>query len=251
MLLIKMNNNKDTKSFKVENSSVNDVYFQIDGEEYTIRKLEEEIITRENEVAKEKDSVREKEEELIFKKAVLREDSIKKIFEKFIARETENVRNAVYLNKGLLHLAVRSYYDDIQRYKDYCGSTWANEHKQTAYTIKWIARFKPIQIKENFDNEKSLNGKILDINLIFALKCGFSFLDGKIVDLIALEKKEMDKYNLSLKNDGKPPKLSFYDKLLYILRYRPFSGKQLISIFEAVELQYNIQELSDNNVITE
>jgi len=230
------NNSKHTNSFEVKGIDPHNIYFQIEGKQYSIPEFEDEIKTLEKNVKEEKDKVREDEELLIFKKVVLREDSIKKLFEKFIARKTENIKDAVYLNKGLLHLAVRSYYDDIHRYKDYCGSTWANQHKQAAYTIKWIVRFKPIQIKEDYDNEKKLNSEILDVNLIFALMCGFSFLDEKITNMIAYEKKEVDKKNSLQKNNGVEKKQSYYDKLLYILRYRPFTGKQLISIFEALEL---------------
>ena len=211
----------------------------IEGKQYSISELEDEILLLEDEVTKAKGEIKKKVDELILKKVILREDSINKQFERFIARKTENVKNAVYLNKGLLHLAVKSYYDDIHRYKDYSGSKWANNHKQTAYTIKWIVRFKPIQIREVFDNEKYLNNEILDINLIFAMRCGFSFLDRKIIDLISNEKKEIDKHNLTIpfEQKEKEEKQSFYDKLLYTLRYRPFSGKQLISIFEALELR--------------
>jgi hypothetical protein len=74
-------------------------------------------------------------------------------------------------------------------------------------------------------NEEYLNAVIMDINLIFALVCGFSFLNKESIDIIAKDKKNKDQ--------------SFYDKLLYTLRYRPFSGKQLISIFEALELNAN------------
>ena len=51
----------------------------------------------------------------------------------------------------------------------------------------------------------------------------------------ANEKKKVDEDNL--KNKEKERNQSFYDKLLYILRYRPFTGKQLISIFEALEIE--------------
>jgi len=231
-----MSNNSNQANSSVEKNNAVSEYLLIDGKRYLIPKLEQEIATLEKEVTETKANIRGKVDELILKKVILREDSLVKQFERFIARKP-NVKNAVYLNKGLLHFAVKSYYDDIHRYKDYSGSIWANNHKQTAYTIKWIVRFKPIQIKQEFDNDKSLNNEILDINLIFALRCGFSFLDRKIIDLISKEKKDVEESNL--KNEAKEKKPSFYDKLLYILRYRPFTGKQLVSIFEALELNVN------------
>jgi hypothetical protein len=227
-----------TNVFGGKNNAISECLL-INDKRYTISDLEKEIKGLEKEVKSERDMIRDKEKNLISKKNILRENSIKRQFNKFIAQKTGIVKKAIYLNKGLLHLAVGSYYDDIHRYKDYCGSEWANNHKQTAYTIKWITKIKPIQIKEEFDSEESLNDEILDINLIFALICGFSFLDRKIIDLIFTEKKEVDKYNLENSVNGKEKRISFYDKLLYNLRFRSFTGKQLVLIFEALELKVN------------
>ena len=214
-------------------------YLQIDGKLYPVLEIEDDIKSLEPDIKAAKDGIRCKVDELIRKKTYLREDSLKKQFNRFIALQSETVKKAVYLNNALLHLVVRSYYDDIHRFKDYSGSMWANRHKQAAYTIKWIVRFKPVQIRQEFDNEKYIDNEILDINLTFALMCGFSFLDRKVIDLISSEKKEVDTYNLSLSSEKKESEKreSFYDKLLYDLRYRPFSGKQMISIFEALELR--------------
>jgi len=231
-----MNHCNQTKPEK--DGSVLD-YLQIDGKLYLVSEIEDEIKSLEPDIKNLKDGIKDKVDELIRKKTYLREDSLKKQFNRFIALQTETVQKAVYLNNALLHLVVRSYYDDIHRFKDYSGSMWANRHKQAAYTIKWIVRFKPVQIRQEFDNEKYIDNEILDINLTFALMCGFSFLGRKVIDLISSEKKEVDTYNLSLSSEKKESEKreSFYDKLLYDLRYRPYSGKQMISIFEALELR--------------
>ena len=211
-------NNKVNSFPKKDNAISNSL--EIDGEQRPITEIEEEIITLEDEIFNVKSGIKEKEIKLNRLKTILREDLLIHLFDNFINQQNEIVQKAVYLNKGLLRFVVRSYFDDISRYKDYSGTKLANHHKQAAYTIKWIVRFKPIQIKQEFDNEKYLNNVIMDINLIFALICGFSFLKKESLELIAKEKKDQ----------------SFYDKLLYTLRYRPFTGKQLISIFEALEL---------------
>jgi uncharacterized small protein (DUF1192 family) len=232
------NNSNQADSSEKENNAISDSLL-INGKLYSVSELEQKIASLEEEITNVKEKIRDKADKLILLKVYLREDSIKQQFTKFIERRAGIVKKAVYLNKGLLRFVVKSYYDDIYRYKDYCGSKWANSHKQAAYTIKWIVKFKPVQIKENYDNENALNNEIVDINLIFALVCAFSFLNRNTIDLIFNEKKEVDKYNLSLplEEREKEGKQSFYDKLLYNLRYRPFSGKQLISIFEALELQ--------------
>ncbi|MDR0603905.1 MAG: hypothetical protein LBG80_06350 [Bacteroidales bacterium] len=232
------NNSNQTNSSKKENNAISDRLL-IEGKSYTIPKLEQKIVALEDEVANAKDEIKDRLDDLIRLKSYLREISLMQQFDKFIERKADIVKKAVYLNKCLLHFVVKSYYDDIHRYKDYCGSKWVNSHKQAAYTIKWIVKFKPIQIRENYDSESVLTNEIIDINLIFALVCAFAFLDRNSVDLIFSEKKAVDNYNLSLqiKNQEKEGKQSFYDKLLYNLRYRPFSGKHLIAIFESLELQ--------------
>jgi len=232
------NNSNLANSSRKEKNATSDCLL-IKGRSYTIPELEQEIESLEEEVTTAKDEIRGRLDDLICLKTNLREISLEQQFDKFIERKEDIVKKAVYLNKCLLHFVVKSYYDDIHRYKDYCGSKWANNHKQAAYTIKWIVKFKPVQIRENYDSGSVLSNEIVDINLIFALVCAFSFLNRKSIDLIFKEKKEVDKYNLSLPREKqeKEGKQSFYDKLLYNLRYRPFSGKQLIAIFEALELQ--------------
>jgi hypothetical protein len=229
--LIKMNNNQAKFPLKKDNAVLD--YLQIGGKLYTISEIEKEIIDLEESIKNEKGKIRDTEEKLILEKTSLRENSLQKQFDMFISRQSEVVKKSVYLNKSLLHCVVKSYYDDIHRYKDYSGSKWANNHKQAAYTIKWIVKFKPVQIKEEFDNDK-LNDEIIDINSTFALVCAFSLLDRNIIDLISEEKRKIDRGNLKEKK-----KQSFYNKLLYTLRFRPFTGKQLISIFEALELNVN------------
>ena len=202
--------NKQINSFTSKNNAISN-YLLIDGKRYTISELEQEIATLEDEIFKVKSGIKGKEDELNRKKTIFREDLLKHQFDRFIVQQPEIVQKAVYLNNGLLHFVVRSYFDDIFRYKDYSGTKLANHHKQAAYTIKWIVKFKPIQINKDFDNEKFLDGVIMDLNLIFALVCGFSYLDAKCIDLIFKEKKEVDE------NRKGSAGQSFYDKLLYTL----------------------------------
>jgi hypothetical protein len=190
--------------------------------------LEQEIIDAEKSLAARRKELGQEVMSIIAKKVKLRNDTIQKQFNKFIEKRTD-LRNFVYLNDVLLNSAVKSYYYDIHKYKDFSDSMWANNHKQAAYTIKWLVRFRPVQIKENI---KDLS--ISEINLRFALFCGFVFLDTKITDLIAKDKRETDLYNTGKEDDKK--KRSFLDTLLYDLRYRQLSGKKLTLVFEALQL---------------
>ena len=192
-----------------------------------------ELNKREESLAEEKLLLREKENSIIHDKVVLRKETVIKQFNSFIATQNKNTQASVYLNPVLLQSAIRSYYLDIHKYKDFSGSVWANKNKQAAYTIKWLVRFRPIQIKEG---TKYLSEEIFDVNLKFALVCGFAFLDEKVVHLIKKNKKEVDFLNTTKKEGEKED--SFYDRLLYDLRYRDLSGKKLILAFEAIELAF-------------
>lgn len=115
--------------------------------------------------------------------------------------------DSIYLNRELLHCAVVAYFDDIEKYKAYAGSEYANEYKQAAFTIKWLSRFHPIQIKES----ATTNSTLVTINASFALFCGFTFLKPEVAGSLTPE---------------------FYDKLIYNLTYRNIRGKEWAMIME-------------------
>lgn len=155
-------------------------------------------------------------------------ESLRKAYEVFLKQLTPEVANRLYLNDVLLELVVGSYFDDIDRYKGYSGTPRADHHKQAAYTIKWIAKIKPIQIipveiHENTDTLLSL----LDVNSSFALYAGIRFLHGDIFPLLSP---------------------NFFQHLLYILRYRHISGKSLavdMFMLEKIVEAYNWDHKSE------
>jgi len=191
-----------------------------------VNQMEEEIIKEEESILYEKlHALHHEEDELIRKKVKLRENTLKTQYDLFVTNK--GIQDNVYLNIDLLHAVVRSYYDDIHRYKRFSDTKWANGIKQAAYTIKWISKFRPIQVNKGVYVS-------IDINLIFALLCGFSFLERETVALIMDEKAKIDAENA--KGNDDPVNMSFYDNLLYTIRYRQVSGRNLISIFEALEV---------------
>jgi hypothetical protein len=194
--------------------------------------IELQIIQEEESLDTKRKALRQEITSVIQKKVELRTNTIKEHFNKFfIEKRDNNTRNSVYLNDVLLKSAIKSYYYDIHKYKDFSGSKWVNAHKQAAYTIKWLVRFRPIQIKETAGY---ISEEIFEINLKFALFCGFEFLDKKVNDLIVNDKREIDLYNKDKEEDKK--RCSFFDSLLYDLRYRHLSGKKLVLVFEALQL---------------
>jgi hypothetical protein len=136
--------------------------------------------------------------------------TIKKLFDVFLKKNHILLTDSVYLNEDLLTLTVKSYYDDIYRFKDYSGSKHADRHKQVAYTIKWISKIKPIQIKPGF----SANKHSLLVNSSFAIFVGFIFLDPIISENIPTP---------------------FLEHLIYSTLYRDISGKQLAGTIYLIE----------------
>lgn len=140
-----------------------------------------------------------------------RYETLKRLyFKEFSVGLGDAYSNNLFLSKELLHCAVNAYFDDIYRYKTYAGSKYANRYKQAAYTMIWVSRFKPIQIKENV----KLNTTYLTINEAFAIFAGLMFLHPSVVD--GMTKK-------------------FYDHLIYTLTYREVSGRLLSTILYLME----------------
>lgn len=138
-------------------------------------------------------------------------DSLKKGYEKFCeCHVSAQAREAICLNRAILSGVVRSYFDDIERFKDYTKSQRADRHKQAAYTIKWIAKLKPIQIKiggESDEIYQNISQEVIEINARFAVYVGIVlFLDERIIPLMS-EK--------------------VFNHLIYAAMFRDISGRQL------------------------
>jgi hypothetical protein len=48
------------------------------------------------------------------------------------------------INLGALHVAVKSWHDDLYRYRKYHKIAYPNKHKQAAFLMRWITKTKPI-----------------------------------------------------------------------------------------------------------
>ncbi len=79
----------------------------------------------------------------------------------------------VYLNRYLLQETVESYFCDVYRLKFFRPVNLINEYKKAAYTMKWIARIRPIQMDEGHGPSTST----LMVNSYYALMSGFTLLD--------------------------------------------------------------------------
>lgn len=136
------------------------------------------------------------------------------LYNLFLQGVDVSIGESIYINKELLHCAVVAYFDDIEKYKAYAGSRYANKYKQAAFSIKWISRFRPIQIRET----ASATHQMITINASFALFCGFSFMSPAVADSLSPE---------------------FYNQLIYNLTYRNILGKEWAMIMELLDRNTN------------
>lgn len=130
--------------------------------------------------------------------------------EEFSTGLGEKYSEHLYLSKELLHCAVNAYFDDIAKYKAYAGSEFADRHKQGAFTMIWISRFKPIQLKESAEADTTF----LTINEAFAIYAGLMFLAPDVI-------KGMTE--------------GFYNHLVYTLTYRTMEGRGLATLLYLME----------------
>ncbi len=79
----------------------------------------------------------------------------------------------VHLNHYLLREAVESYFCDIYRLKFFRPVNRINKQKQAAYTMKWLARIRPVQLIDGFGADVPT----IMVNAYFALVAGLTLLD--------------------------------------------------------------------------
>ena len=126
-------------------------------------------------------------------RARCRETMLVKAFHLFTDSWKEEERGHCALNQQLLRIASESYFKDLERKKHFHGIQYADAHKRAGYMMKWIMRFRPIQLVR-----EDCCVRALLANEHFALTVALRFI------------------RLS------PSKLSadLYKNLIYALRYR-------------------------------
>ncbi len=111
----------------------------------------------------------------------------------------------IELNEYVLRESVESCLCDLYRLKAFRGITQEDEHKQAAFLVKWITKFRPIQFRNTaFDKES-----IVLVNELFAV----------YVALVVL--------NLDPKNCC--PHWQYIRNFLYLLHYHSCSAEQIAS----------------------
>ena len=116
---------------------------------------------------------------------------------------------ANHLSLEITRHCVDNYFIDVERIKDFHGSKRINRHRQAAYTMKWIAKLRPVQLTVGH----SITEASMFINEIFAIQLGFHYF-----------KKPLNKLDPTI----------LYD-LLYDLHFRSFDGEVLTLAMRAID----------------
>ncbi|MCV3211554.1 hypothetical protein OHD62_33310 [Mesorhizobium sp. YC-39] len=136
--------------------------------------------------------------------------------DQFVTGLNEAFGTAVFVNAPALYIAVKSAYDDIERYKLYHleepQKQKSNAVKRVAYLTKWITKCRPIQ----YPADTSIQDVIPFIaNAAFAVSLGRSLMASELDrEFFLTEEKEAE--------------------LVYDLTYREVTGDGLLAIFQLV-----------------
>lgn len=129
----------------------------------------------------------------------------------------------LFLNPALVFHTVKSYYEDISREKYYHRIRLIDEHKKAAYTLKWVAKIRPICVTEDVE----LNGSSLNANEIFAVWAGLNQLK-------------------NMKVEDVPRNL--YESLLYSAAFRDINPKELAQTMYSLEYIGKVRTSTVNNL---
>lgn len=116
--------------------------------------------------------------------------------------KSRELLEVAYVHEMALAHAVMDYFSDIQRLKDYQKIEHINELKIKAYETFWLLQRKPIQLKEQLDDDR-----MLYVNEKFLLTRLTSFMLGDDI-----YKPLVDEKGIAYKN--------FLDTLYYYLKFR-------------------------------
>lgn len=110
--------------------------------------------------------------------------------------------DVAYIHEMALAHAVMDYFSDIQRLKDYQKIKHINEIKIKAYETYWLLQRKPIQLKEQLEDDR-----MLYVNEKFLLTRLTSFMLGKDI-------------NMPLGDEKGAAFRNYLDTLYYYLKFR-------------------------------
>lgn len=118
-----------------------------------------------------------------------------------------------FLDQHILLHAIQSHFCDLQHAKNFHDTKLADQHKVAAFTIKWLVKLRPIQLKPD---TKPVKVDLL-ANEMFALTAGMIFL----------------------KSDARLISDHLLRSLLYTLHNRPFDAEVMSALMYTIECSLN------------
>lgn len=103
--------------------------------------------------------------------------SLKEVF--VMLRKERNWPAGAVLSTAVLDNLEHRYFIDLDGAKVLHGIEHADRHKRAAFTIKWIAQLRPIQVCAGTKASK----EVLLINELFAMYAGLEHLDISFADI--------------------------------------------------------------------
>lgn len=113
-----------------------------------------------------------------------------------------DLEEVAYINEMALTHATMDYFSDVQRLKDYQQIERINEIKIKAYETFWLLKRKPLQLKQQIEDDR-----LLYVNEKFLLTRLTSFMLGEDINMPIVEEK-----SIAFKN--------FLNTLYYYLKFR-------------------------------
>lgn len=144
-------------------------------------------------------------------KARCREVLLFKAYHALVEKWNQADREACFFNQQILRTVSESYFKDIERKKAFHGIEYADAHKRAAYMVKWIMKFRPVQLV--VENASPLG---LLANEHYALYFAIRFL--------------------KIRPSAIPP--HFYYHLIYSLHYRYYDANSWAMKFYLMEQLY-------------
>ncbi len=132
--------------------------------------------------------------------------------------QNEGIESA-FINNIVLANAVQSYFQDIERLKNYHNIKRADRFKIAGYTVKWLTGAKPIQIPE-IENTSPLGTRLIPV-----LNDGFSLISALHIAGVNTDKATRH----------------FGADMLYSSHYRTCDPTLLVQMFELAAMHWPAQ----------
>lgn len=137
--------------------------------------------------------------------------ALKKEIEAGLAAFDIDLDKDVYINEPLLFQAVLDYFEDIYKLKKFEGIKKTNKQKIYGYSLFWVLRRKPIQIRKECDKKLVFLNETICVHILFA-----KIIKNKLGEIAKVDSKKISEGILYM-----------LQNLHYNLKYRTYTAQTL------------------------